>query len=444
MNIFLTAYDPSDLPGGSIDPMGFEAGYLQLAEEWLPHLTNVANRPRYFGVLCSGVLLAQVTSAMSPRDQALERQAAAQRLERLWLVANVLASEDAGEDRLPTGGLRGISYARDRARRILEEGQKQTDSKYKLLSRQTPYGLIGIYAAVADRLRLINRKGLILTPDLGESLGEAFIEETQMPKAVQRSTAEDTSVSVSVLAEWGARAHVAKPVGDLEAEYLMSALRAHPQRMRAAELAKKFPSTGDEDTELDRLARMRASLGPSDDVLRGLLDLIDAYEDCYRHTMVVFERALWLGRSISGGEIRNDDLVDDAVISDMRSNLSAVIDRFAQTYSACSQPDFHAGNSNLRFVESFLNTLRDSLGDNVAMVDAVLSRHKDVQQGKFDRGQRKAPWIERNGSAIALTMAPSTNRTKEITQPNEIAPHEYRTESVDWFLHARGALELVS
>jgi hypothetical protein len=37
---------PSDLPGGSIDPLGFERGYLFLADKILPGLTNAAGRPR--------------------------------------------------------------------------------------------------------------------------------------------------------------------------------------------------------------------------------------------------------------------------------------------------------------------------------------------------------------------------------------------------------------
>ena len=59
--VFLTAYDPSDLPGGSLDPLGFERGYLFLADKILPGLTNVADRPRYFSVLCAGASLAEVT-----------------------------------------------------------------------------------------------------------------------------------------------------------------------------------------------------------------------------------------------------------------------------------------------------------------------------------------------------------------------------------------------
>src|SRR5689334_3456249 len=91
---FLTAYDPSDLPGASIDPLGFERGYLLLAEKLLPGLTNVASKPRYFGVLCAGVRLADMSEADSPRAQAQRRLETVLRLERLWGLANVLASQN--------------------------------------------------------------------------------------------------------------------------------------------------------------------------------------------------------------------------------------------------------------------------------------------------------------------------------------------------------------
>jgi hypothetical protein len=44
---FLSAYDPSDLPGNSIDPLGFDRGYSTLAEQILPGLTNAAGKPRW-------------------------------------------------------------------------------------------------------------------------------------------------------------------------------------------------------------------------------------------------------------------------------------------------------------------------------------------------------------------------------------------------------------
>ena len=57
METFLTADDPSHLPGMSIDPFGFERSYIFLAYKILPGLTNVASPPRYFALLCAGIQL---------------------------------------------------------------------------------------------------------------------------------------------------------------------------------------------------------------------------------------------------------------------------------------------------------------------------------------------------------------------------------------------------
>jgi hypothetical protein len=84
LDLFLTAYDPSDLPGGSIDPLGFERGYLFLADKILPGLTNVAGRPRYFALLCAGIFLNQDDETLPPRELIKRRQDTLLRLERFW------------------------------------------------------------------------------------------------------------------------------------------------------------------------------------------------------------------------------------------------------------------------------------------------------------------------------------------------------------------------
>jgi hypothetical protein len=93
---FLTAYDPSDLPGGSVDPLGFDGGYALLADKILPGLTNVANRPRYFSVLCAAIAISDERGGR--RDNECPRECRARRLEtilraeRFWTLACVLAS----------------------------------------------------------------------------------------------------------------------------------------------------------------------------------------------------------------------------------------------------------------------------------------------------------------------------------------------------------------
>ncbi len=165
---FLTAYDPSDLPGGSIDPLGFERGYLFLADKILPGMTNVAQCPRYFGVLCAGARLAAIDGEASPRRLYEARRATILRLERLWVLANVLAAKQNPE--IALSGLRGVMYAQRHEAQLAEGEASHTGSDYRLLSRQTPYGAIGMYGSVAEGLHLLRRDVLELTPDLGERL----------------------------------------------------------------------------------------------------------------------------------------------------------------------------------------------------------------------------------------------------------------------------------
>src|SRR3989442_12848020 len=86
--VFLTSYDPSDLPGGSIDPLGFERGYLFLADKILPGLTNVASFPRSFSILCAGASLAVTDASDTPRRQYQRRLESVCRFKRFWRAAN--------------------------------------------------------------------------------------------------------------------------------------------------------------------------------------------------------------------------------------------------------------------------------------------------------------------------------------------------------------------
>src|SRR2546426_2032541 len=104
---FLTAWDPSDLPGGSVDPLGFGRGYGCLADKLLPGLTNEAHLPRYFGVICAGASLGPDTIAPNRAD-VQARQDAVLRLERYWALANVLAAKAGGPS---ARGVRGVTYA---------------------------------------------------------------------------------------------------------------------------------------------------------------------------------------------------------------------------------------------------------------------------------------------------------------------------------------------
>lgn len=432
---FLTAYDPSDLPGTSIDPLGFERGYLLLADKILPGLTNVASRPRYFALLCAGIHLNRETADTSPQELVRRRQRSILRLERFWALANVLARPDS------SGGVRGVTYARARVDEIKRRGDKRTNADFTLLSRQIQYGAIGMYANVADGMRFLNRDDLALTPALGEIAAGAFFDETAMPAALRSALLDDsdeTDLSVATLADWGERAHVEAEVGRTEAQCLLDATHFNPVRSRMVHLLKRHPSKNNQDTELRRLDRVAKSLNGADEHqdIRQAIECILAFESCYRLTVLALERILWLCRNHAASYVSICDLDGDLVLKLVREKLNSQVARFVDTLNNATHPDFRQNLDRVSDVRMFLEEARNAVDDIEPFVGTIMRRHADVQHGKFDRGRRKMPWLERADSKLFLTMTRAGGLTSEARVPDDIAPHPYRLRAADALISA--------
>lgn len=432
MDTFLTAYDPSDLPGASIDPLGFERGYLFLADKILPGLTNVASRPRYFAVLCAGASLCNHSADQSPRELLRARQEIILRFERLWALANVLARPDA------SGGVRGVTYAHDYAAELQRRGDTRTKANYRLLSRQPQYGAIGMYASVADGMRFFNREDFTLTPALGEVAAEAFLDETAIPASLRRAIVEDSDVPLSTLVSWGERAHVDAPVKPREADCLREALHYHDVRSRMADLLWHDPYQNDAETELARLARVERILKRSGDHadIREAITCILAYESCYQLALLAFERLLWLCRHHAAASVTLTELAGDSVLRTVKEHLPAQANRWFAALDQASTWGFRENLDRLGDVRRFLESAVGSVADHSAFIEAFLSRHTDIQHGKFDRGRRKMPWLERTDARITLTMARAGGMNREVTRPEQITPHPYRLGAADALLSA--------
>jgi hypothetical protein len=429
---FLTAFDPSDLPGTSIDPLGFERGYLFLADKILPGLTNVASRPRYFALICAGIQLSDDRSSRSEREQIIHRQDTILRLERFWALANVLARPEK------SGGVRGVSYALGYAKDLQSRGVSRTTAGYRLLSRQSQYGGIGMYANVADGMHFFNRDDFILTPDLGEVAGEAFQDETRLPGSIRHAIIDDTEVPLRTLADWGERAHVEAEVKPREAACLGEALHCNDVRSRMAGLLRDHPAKNAEETELNRLARALRTLkrnGRHLDLQEGI-ECILAFESCYQHVLLSIERILWLCRHHTAASITLAELANDPVMLVVKTNLPARVQRLLDTLDHGTMPGFRENLDRLSDVRRFLEAISGAVQDNSAFVEAVITRHADVQHGKFDRGRRKMPWLERINSRIQLTMTRSGGMNREATDPAHINPHPYRLGAADAFISA--------
>ena len=432
---FLTAFDPSDLPGASVDPLGFERGYLFLADKILPGLTNVASRPRYFALLCAGIQLSGDNAGHSEREMILRRRETILRLERFWALANVLARPDG------SGGVRGVTYARDFAVKLKVDHATHTTADYPLLSRQGQYGAIGMYASVADGMHFFNRDDFVLSPGLGADAAEAFQEETELPAVLRRAIMDPEGkldVSLSTLAAWGERAHVEADVKSREAACLRDALHFNYVRSRMVATLLEHPVLTASELELDRLSRVLRTLkrsGQHQD-LREAIECILAYEDCYRHALLALERILWLCRHHSAASVRLTELATDSVLRFVKENLSSRVRRLVDALDQGTTPGFHENLDRLSDVRRFLEIASGAVADHSAFVDALIHRHTDVQHGKFDRGRRKMPWLERNEARINLTMTRAGGINREATLPAHITPHPYRLGAADALITA--------
>jgi len=439
VKVFLTAYDPSDLPGGSVDPLGFERGYLFLADKILPGMTNVAQCPRYFAVLCAGAKLAQVDADDPPRKQYDVRRETILRLERLWVLANVLAAKQ--DSNMGLSGLRGVMYAQRYEAQLAEAGASHTSGKYRLLSRQMPYGVIGMYGSVAEGLRLLSRDTFELTPDLGERLAVAFIEETKIPRSVQKAATEDedAEVSLGVLADWGGRAWLWGKPGDGESKCIEEMITFDSIRCRFSEILARHP-LGNQEMELQRLNRIEAALAKStaDRDLWESLRCILAYERCYRVALLVLERLLHLCRNSGTGFITQSQLQDDNVLKRACGLIPNSVARLRRALAQAKTAHFQNDLDRLKDVRQFLDEAASASASPAQLAEAVLARHRDVQRGKFDNGRRKMPWIEMTDSRIALTTTRVGGSGRELTEPGQIPAHLYRTHSADaWNQGAR-------
>ncbi|HEY6725477.1 MAG TPA: hypothetical protein VI197_15685, partial [Polyangiaceae bacterium] len=444
--LFLTAYDPTDLPGTSIDPLGFGVGYGALAEALLPGLTGAAAEPAYFPVLCAGILWADEAGAASKSriERKRFRQEVAMRLERAWGLAVTLYARsladghaDVGEEPEPGGILlRGVTYFQRECERL---GRTQlAGTRFKVLARQAPYGMLGIYANITARLGLIDTDDYALTSALGVPVAEAFIEQT-LPGAarqeIKRLAVDPTAtVSRDLLRQWGRRCHDPRGWPQRAANSLRAGLLRDPQRASCLRLVlalrNRFGQLSNELellTEALRLAQNDGGLplrSAEKARLTHLLEASVAFEESYRRLMVVFERLLWLARD-QNRQTGPASIASDDVLACCQDSIQAVGERLHRAQQGLRDFGLHEEAHQLDDAVRFVDQAR--IVRNVdGMVGVVLERHCKVQQSKVDRGRRKLPWVELRQGLLTLTSLTNSGQRGVVTKPEQIPLHAWR------------------
>src|SRR5262249_9494682 len=96
------------------------------------------------------------------------------------------------------------------------------------------------------------------------------------------------------------------------------------------------------------------------------------------------------------------------------------------------------------FVEAGVLALADAARGGLdvgGLLVLVLDRHRDVQQGKFDRGEPKAAWVRRdpgNGSVRLTAQRHQLPRSGRYEGWGQIPWHPYRTYGARRFVKACG------
>lgn len=453
--VFLTAYDPTELPGGTVDPLGFTAGYLALADAIFPGMTAAAGQATYFPMLCAGLAMAggdnlTGASASAARKRRIE---VGLRLERLWALASALQVEepDDSETEEPEEdsrvvGLRGISYARREAERLTKSGAKEVETEFPLLAQQYTYGVFGIYSVVAEQLRLLERSTFAPTVGFGEAIGTSFLESTlaapQRKELVRACLAKDQTVPLRTLKAWGARAHPGALLHGAERSLLTEAVEHDGRRKRTFEVVRQI-AAGPRDDWSDRAlltACAEVLSDPNDAQLRAALEAALAYDSFLRGCLLIFERTLWLCRR-RGDAAKAVTVFADPVLQAVCSELPT----FANGFLVKAERLRTLGNRELdargRGVLQEAERLVQASG-TATLVRAVLRRHTQIQSAKFEQDRPKQAWIVERGDDFVLTSGRIGVRAGEPKTTDGVRAPNWRFGAALSFLSVTGQLSL--
>ncbi len=440
--VFLTAFDPAELPGGSVDPLGFTAGYLALADEFFPGMTAAAGQATYLPMMCAGLHIAE-SAALHGLSAAAARKARveiAMRLERYWALACVLhlaeeepelerndADVEGAGDRVP--GLRGVTYVRKVRERLSRDRAVSTNADFALLAQQYRYGAFGIYGSVGEDLRLFDKATLAPTPGFGGAIGEGFLESTmdaRSRKELVRATRDGSAtVRVETLRRWGKRAFPGSPLEGAPKTLLNDALVHDLRRARMLEaltVAVERHAAGDDRA---RLAQCAHELGGEEDgQLRTATAAALGYDTFLRQVTLIFERVLWLCRR-AGDQLAQSAVFDDDVVQQASARLPTVAASCLERCNALvvlGRRDVRTrGRHVLELAEGYAGTTSVE-----TLVTDTLSRHSAIQRGKVEHGRPKQPWIEKRDRDFALTSTRVGVRAGQITSPEQVRAPDWR------------------
>jgi len=444
-SIFLTAYEPLDLASNSIDVLGFQRGYIALADKILPGFTTVTTSPRYVSMLCAAIRMAQdkyPDSTATPIQIRQQRLDAVKSYERAWALACGLASSEEQIGTSAVDGLRGVQSIRRRLSALSGREKYIRTNSFSLLANQVRYGGIGAYSTFLEDCHLASMRSLNLRP-LGIILADAFPQ----PAETLAVHDEEQPLSLEELQNWGRQSHLAAFSRE-EANKLREALKGGEEggwaddvrwtmlRLMAADVKREDAERILLKSVLSGIQRNRfADLKlPAECVhqIQAALVIIRPYERLSQSFQFLFD-------TVRGAATDTTEVSLKAL-----GKQTNVLGAYSAAKSAATE--LHASldqarEINRKLAEEILTVLTDAgigvllteinaIASASDMLSLVLDRHRDIQQGKFDKGERKAPWVKRDTSGDKVSLTAQRHQLVVSDRKNswdQVPWHPYRT-----------------
>lgn len=408
LRVFWTSFDPLDLASDSIDPLGFMAGYIALADRILPGLTTITNVPRYAGMLCLALRFArEAVGDDHGHGASARRRAIVEKLklfERAWGLACGFAEQEQSIGLKATDGLRGVRAVH--RWRDLHAQKERVTLAFDLLSNQVRYGGIGAYSTFLESMHLADMGTLTLRP-LGEQLAEAFPSPADFGLDVLR---EGVRLPVQAMREWGCQAHTGT-LSTAEAQIFRRALQGGEEaelddvtrwtmlrlirRCDVEEQNKEPRLLAKCLSALKQLGRDGSDADPAaSDRIRAALRVIEPYERMFQCTAFVFDQVR-CGVTGNGQANLGSVMLDKSLVqacAEMRSACGEFVAHLEEAESTPGGKDLRQGLQKLGMTE-LAQALGSASESPTEVGREVLTRHQRVQEGKFDGGLPKGPWI---------------------------------------------------
>lgn len=377
-------------------------------------------------MLCAAIANAEALGDLPPGPTGLtRRRKAVGPFERLWALACVAAQEqgnDAAGD-----GLRGITYAQRAWKAFTGD---RVGPAFDFLRYQERTGAVGTYWVALAGAGLIDHDTGQLRSEgrrLASALGKPPLVGKPLVHLADPARSAEVRVPRNALLEWADQCHLAA-ADTSEKTLLREVLVGNPRRQCVARALLRFgpalPNRWDVAAWTELKSKLAVDTEACNLLLPVVIDAVIALEAFHEAAMAVFQTLLWWGTVSADSTLTG--LAGDAELAGAAENTRAKARELQVFFQACACKDARKALADLQPLAQQFATCSTARG----LLDTVLTRHGEVQDGKLDGGVRKSTWLAvTEGSKVLKPAARFQRSERPAPATGATFTHPYRIEA---------------